>query len=327
MGLGVFMGLRARSAMFNLGLTAVLACLAMAFTFGLGAATWPYTWYSFQGILIAIPPVGIMLGLLAAMNRRARFFNRRKDVALAAFFVVLPYVYSLGTATNFWRMLLLAGVFWVAAGLVMLIESPESKSLEKVGSTFAAATVAVSALLANSGSWQSYRQLLPISKQTEFVEVGGNERSRIGVGPDSAIYIRTLRQAAAAAGFVPGTPVLDMTHEFPGTVFALSGSAPGVPWLVGGYPRSVQYIDAALRLVPCTDLGRAWILTPKSHPTGIFPRLLADRGLDLISDYDEVGRAVIQNLRWVGSPMVEHLLLKPRPGRKRPTVGCVESRD
>jgi hypothetical protein len=74
------------------------------------------------------------------------------------------------------------------------------------------------------------------------------------------VYLHSLRQAAFSAGFSTGTPILDLTGRHPGTVFALGGAAPGLPWLIGGLPGSADMVRAALGRVSCQDLAKAWLL-------------------------------------------------------------------
>jgi hypothetical protein len=188
-----------------------------------------------------------------------------------------------------------------------------SVALKRVLPLFAACTVAVTTFLVFKSAATPYRQDTALASQSELVELGGARPSRLSLSAHAASYVRTLRTGALAAGFSAGTPVLDLTGNFPGTVFAIGGSPPGVGWLIGLYPGSSRYIEAAFDLMSCTTLAEAWLLIPKGGPDPVYSGILQKRDLAIAKNYDVAAHASVRDFRAGNDgPWVKHQLLKPR---------------
>ncbi len=265
---------------------------------------------STAGFLTAVPALlGTVVLLLAHRSRLPP-----NAIGVAIYLALMPFVYALGTANNLWTIVSLAPVFWVAAALPLTAQT--RASLELPYSIIALATFLISAVLIYDSASTPYRQPAAILQQTTSVTIGGSRPASLKVNQEIATYINAMRDGAKRAGFVDDTPILDMTGEYPGTVFAVGGAAPGTGWLVYGYPNAEKYDDKALSTANCEDLARAWVLVNAAKPTGAYPRLLTSRGIDLAA-YTDAARASIINLR-TGGRMEEHLLLKPPQNQTLP---------
>jgi hypothetical protein len=178
----------------------------------------------------------------------------------SSFYVALPIVGALGTA-----VLCFGRTDWrtMAAGL-------------------AATLGAVAALLAATAA--PYRLNPPLLTQDQPVTVGGGQ---LRVDAPTLAFITTLRGDAAAAGFVPGTPVLDFSGDTPGIAVLLGGRSPVYPWLVGGYPFSERFAATIIADMTPAERQSAWLVySDAPRPFGIeFMRTL---GFDLGNSYDLV---------------------------------------
>jgi hypothetical protein len=145
----------------------------------------------------------------------------------------------------------------------------------------------------------------PLWNQTAHVTIGARSSSLL-VDKITANYISGLQRAAATHGFQLGTPIIDLTGSSPGTVFALGGEAPGIPWLSGGYAGSAAYVQEVLNRVPREHLRLAWVLTAPGNST-LPDSGLRPLGLNFPKDYEMIGQACF------GLPCVAHFLWKPKP--------------
>jgi uncharacterized membrane protein YhaH (DUF805 family) len=233
---------------------------------------------------------------------RSRDPDRRRYGALVCLLAVTPFCYSIGTNTPLIYHASAAAVFWFAAMFgVAVLAAPANRdyctSAVKSACGLLTAGMLIGALA------NPYRLESPIWNQDQPVQVGPRAAPLL-VDRLTANYISVLRQAAQTRGFEPGTPVIDLTGEAPGTVFALGGEAPGGPWLPGGYPGSEAVAREILGRVPPQTLKRAWILTDIREGAGLPRSTLAAFGLNFPTGYDEVARA-----RFVRNG--GHLLWKP----------------
>jgi hypothetical protein len=249
---------------------------------------------------------GLLVGMTALVLGTARN-SARKFSSTTAFLFAMPFVYAFGTANNPWYAVSMAAVFFVAAAV------SGSGSIERV-TAVAISSVLVTAVLMCAVVVKPYRQSSLFSQASP---------THLGVltSREVANYVNTLERGARNAGFAKGAPVLDLTGEFPGTVYAIGGSSPGSGWLVYGYPNSERYIDAALNTVKCSEISQAWILVKSSAPDGVYPSMLARRGLS-VADYDAVASAEIQNHRWGDTSPAVHTIMRPKTRSDEKLTNC-----
>ena len=133
-----------------------------------------------------------------------------------------------------------------------------------------------------------YRLHPDLSSQEFPVEVAGG---MMRVDAPTRDFIVDLRHAAKAAGFVPGTPVLDFTGDTPGIALLLGGQAPYYPWLVGGYDFSERLaMDTTAELTP--EARRSAWLVRNDAPRPFALDFIASLGFDLENDYKVVAAPV-----------------------------------
>ncbi|WP_019172834.1 hypothetical protein [Pseudaminobacter salicylatoxidans] len=109
--------------------------------------------------------------------------------------------------------------------------------------------------------------------------------------------LSTIRDAAVLHGFAEDTPVLDFTGQSPGIVFAMGGSAPGTPWLVGGYQWSDRQLVAILDSLSEEQRRNAWILWGENRRAVSRDRL-RELGFDLGTGYSLVTEVPHSIQKW-----------------------------
>lgn len=226
------------------------------------------------------------IGLAAAAPGGLRSLGRR-DWALAGLMLVLPHVYAFGTNGNYWQAAGATGLFWALAGIALLLP----KLADGRGATLvplALGTQAVAALVIYTAMLAPYRQPEPIWTNNVAVEFG-RPGSTLVLSQGYASYVERALAGARQAGFVAGTPVLDLTGQSPGLLYAMGAMNLGHPWIVGGWPGSGRFTAENLRLVSCKDLARAWLLVEPDGPRRVTPNVLPPFGLHQFRDYEAVG--------------------------------------
>jgi hypothetical protein len=250
--------------------------------------------------------ISVGLSLLTKFRRDEGGACRRSIVALAFLSICAAVSFSLGTDNKILFHGSQAAVFWFAALVLLAAAAPAASRDDLVSGTALMSSFLTIGMLIGAVA-APYRLLAPIWQQTVPVSIGA-ARSPLLVDGVTARYIDTLQEAANAHGFVFGTPVIDLTGNSPGTVFALGGTAPGRPWLDGGYSGSADHARETLRHVDQSQVRRAWILTGPDTSEATIPAaaVLPSLGLGFPGGYRAVGKAC------KGSPCVENTLWMPQ---------------
>jgi hypothetical protein len=249
-----------------------------------------------------IAPMMLTIALALALTVKGMHSKDRRLFAIAAIAATLPMIFSVGSGTPAIYHASQASIFWFTAAIILAVIAPtEVRSRIFAGTVMFASSLTVGILVGAIAD--PYRLHEPMWKQTERVEIGALS-SELLVDHSTASYIKDLQEAAAAHDFKLGMPIIDLTGASPGTVFALGGEAPGIPWLSGGYVGSPAYVRETLSRVPHEHLRQAWVLTTTGTDT-VPDAVLRSLDLDFPHGYQTVGQACM------GVPCVEHILWKP----------------
>ena len=262
---------------FALGIVATCALCVLGVAFGIIVP--PFGFGTYFILQIWSSPIGAIIGI--AVGGRGTFRPPVKVILLAGLFSVFPHVLSFGTNNNYWANGTMAALFWVLAGLVLVVGSGVQWRSVMPGAIGAMGIVAV--LMAGSAQ-QPYRQTQPLPLQKTVVAFGPGGHP-LPISGNFAAYIEGLRKLAERGGFTTGTPVIeDLTGHYPGALFALDAQAIGQAWMIGGYRGSNSLGKAALVLVPCERVAAAWLLRDRCTRSPI-GGALSRRGLE----YEDVG--------------------------------------
>jgi hypothetical protein len=217
--------------------------------------------------------------------------DRRHDEARGGSIVLpilamlaLPLIFAFGTGTSLPRT---AGSACIGLVATILMVAALAPGRPRVGMALTAMVLAavVGASIVSMNE-QPYRQNLTYGNHVVDTELAGGT---IRLDPHSAEFFTRLRTIAEEHGFTPGTDLIGITN-LPGVVAALGGRAPGVPWLHGRYPGTVDAANFGLDLGGRQRLRDAWLLN--ADRGGIDPNLLTSRfGRHFPDDYTYCGQA------------------------------------
>ena len=204
-------------------------------------------------------------------------------------FFALSVAFAFGSNNGLFRQIVLSMPFF-GMSLFILALWAHHKSNQR----FALAGVLfLSVALMTKGMHQAYtkpyRSVAPIYEQTEIIQILGRQDT-LKVDIKTANYIRRLQKIALAAGWVEGTPLIDLTGGSPGANVVLSSTFIGTPWTLGGYKGSTEFVHKALSLGSNETLKSAWVLTAISGTRSLPNILLQEFGLNFPSSYILVGK-------------------------------------
>ncbi|RJG04652.1 hypothetical protein D3870_00220 [Noviherbaspirillum cavernae] len=282
---------------------------------------------SFQGLLIASVPFGVVLISLVKLPKESFVKMTQGNFSLGLCFLLLPYVYAFGSNNNYWYASAGAGLFWILAGVVRLAPALPRQAAARILLSIAAGAQLITLLLVNAGMEHPYRQPQALRLSQELVRMGVQE-SPLLLSPIAAQYVRQLKHTAQESGFVRGEPVIDLTGHAPGAVFALGGRAIGQPWLVGGYKGSEGFVKASLDRASCDDIAKAWILIEPAGSRALSPLLMERYGIHVAQNYRAVGSFVSPEPvpAVLARPDLKQYLLKPVHSPERARIACEQMR-
>jgi hypothetical protein len=267
-------------------LSIAFALANLAIVFGLTHQT--LNTGQFQGLLLwAIPFAAILLGF-SIYQFRGLFQISRSQWILGLTFLMFPYAYAFGTGGNYWVLAANAGIFWVLAGLVFLSPIAPSGKLATLLLPLGLAVQLVTVALVQTGIETPYRQPQPLRDNDYKLEIG-KPGSTLVLSKGFGQYFAETIDVTKQTGFKKGTPMIDLTGQSPGILYAMGASNIGQVWTIGGYPGSEAHAVAALSKVTCQELATAWLLSESEGPRKIAPEILLSFGSNMATDYEIVG--------------------------------------
>lgn len=205
--------------------------------------------------------------------------------------IVFPYAYAFGTGNNYWLLISSGALFLVLLALVVLSHLADRQEFPRLVLTLAIAVQVVSLGLLLKGVESPYRQPNALYKNDYPIDLG-TRGGRLIVSQSFGKYISSARDIASRSGFVGGTPMIDMSGHSPGVLHMLGANSVGLAWTTGGYPGSAQFVEAALKSVPCEQLAEAWLVAEPEGPRAIPDKVLASFGANLPDDFEIVGTMI-----------------------------------
>ena len=241
----------------------------------------------FQGLqLLAVILAGITcFAVRGHFKGRLRISRQRKGFSI--FFALLPFAYVVGTGNNYWQVGSSTAFFLTLSSFCLVATEGWDRTSWHQLAPLSIASLVMTIIIVEHGMAHPYRERGPLIANTVPVQVG--EGGTLLVSPGSAAYVDTLQRLARGAGFQKGTPVIDLTGHYPGSLFALAAKPLGAAWLLGGYPGSNALAIASLDLASCQELARSWILTETHGPLAISPDVPMKYSIDLLQDFEIVG--------------------------------------
>ncbi|MFY3553387.1 hypothetical protein [Achromobacter insolitus] len=307
------------------GTIVLLAALACAI--GLAIGWVPAREFGmFHGMLaLAAPLAG--LGVFVARGLAGRWrILRLKKWAMVAVCAALPFAYAFGSNNNYWLVGAATGYFWLLSG-VGLWGLTKSKAGSWVSLLpIAALALVVAALLLQLATNSPYRQLEALRANAQPTVLGPGMGSSLLLSEADSKYIEQFKQTSARAGFVAGMPMIDLTGRAPGVLYAGGAFNVGQPWLIGGYPGSLNFVSLALDAVPCETLASSWLLIEPESPRAIPHVVLGRYGANVLTDYAPVGEVTRQADAAHSDEARRQQLLKPSRDMEVATRACVAAK-
>jgi hypothetical protein len=168
-----------------------------------------------------------------------------------------------------------------------------------------------------------YRQPQSLRENASSLRLG--ERGEVILSEGFARYITDARRATTEAGLPRGAPMIDLTGQSPGLLYALGVRGLGLAWMTGDYPGGDAYASAALDTVGCNDIAAAWLLREQAARSLTFDVILRRLGAQR-SDYLEVGTFNTASGAG-GHPPRTQWLLKPVRSLEAAAQACEAARE
>ncbi|MGH8384636.1 MAG: hypothetical protein ACRD6X_00405 [Pyrinomonadaceae bacterium] len=279
---------------------------------------------NFHGLLILAVPASTFI--LALGFGRRRIFTDISLSRLSASLVLalFPYIYAFGTNNNYWQIGGAAGFFWVLSALIILVPLIPRTSAMYVLFPLLLITHLIVVVLVQAAMELPYRQTQPLRMNSQEIIVGRSGSSLI-LSEGYASYILKAQSASKLAGFQPATPIIDLSGQSPGILYALGATNVGQAWMIGGYPGSLSLAAEALKRVSCEYLASAWLLTEPGGPRSISYDLVATFGAQP-SDYELVASWDTANGAGGFDQRPTQMLLKPNRDVSKSISSCTEKR-
>lgn len=263
-------------------------------------------------------------GLIAASALALREWPSRQSLATICVLFLLPFAFAVGTNTNGWMTAGRAGFFWLMIGLLAACRLAELRAtwapLVCVGSLSLVGTT----ILIYPATEFPYRQSQPLRLQQRATDIGP-AGTQLFLTEQRGALIAGLRRIAAQGGFEVGQPMLDLTGESPGLIYALGARPLGVGWTLGGYPGTPKFVLAGLGWEGCTTIGAAWILSSGTSHGSIPPEILREVGIDVSTDFANVG-TIESDATFPHLPKMRYHLLRPARSQAAARSSCASAR-
>ena len=203
-------------------------------------------------------------------------------------FLSLPYTYAFGSGVNILKKSLEAGIFYLLASFVILI--PYYQKNRSISSVFAflITGLIITSIHINWNIEHPYRQINSL-KSNNFIFQLDKGRNYLRISNNQGEYATYVKNVAKNYGLVKDDYILDLTGKSPGLIFLLGANSLGGPWMMGGYPGSLEVAKAKINLIDCKKISKSWILHDKVS-RNISLDLLYSYGSDIFLDYQEVGQ-------------------------------------
>jgi hypothetical protein len=302
--------------LISVGLCVLLAISIIAGT--IGGAKIGFDLSVAKGLMmLAVPATALILTLLP---------KRSDDYVMywfyAVYFFAMPYAFAFGTNNNYWHAGSSAGIFWAMSGFALLAPMLVSRERVRILILLVLVTQVILVLLLQTGQEDPYRQPQPLKLNSQSTNVG-RAGSTLMLSAGYSSYIIEATSVAKKAGFEPGTPMIDLTGQSAGILYALQAQNIGQAWIIGGYPGSLKLASEALKSVPCQTLVNAWLLIEPKGPRSIPDQLLDNLGMDFKENY--VFAATWLTARGAGgyATQRQQVLYKPISTNPKKLKACV----
>lgn len=243
------------------------------------------------GLELAVLMAGLALASLVLWPGGTSRAPRIRQMVLAAYLLSMGLFLPYGTGID-WTYAIGAGHLFFALAVVLLAGAV-APGAPRAGLLAVLALLAAvpPGMAARESLAEPYRLVGGLDAQTETLSFLANPTT-LRVDAATAAWAASLQQAVLDAGWAPGTPLIDLTGGTPAAAAILGAEAPAVPWLIGGYPGSADFVTTALGYAAAETVARAWVLTAPDGTRALPASVLTAHGLSFPEGYERVGTTV-----------------------------------
>jgi len=196
--------------------------------------------------------------LSAALKTGSHQTRREFTIAVCLILLITPWTLALAGGNSLSSIARIGSGLELMAGLfAVVVLAPETRALWHLA---AAACLIFTAQDVVGALQAPYRLAGSIPMQTEPVTIAGG---RLFVDLETAQWLDSIKAAAQNEGFVPGTPLLDLTGRMPGLALIIGAKSLVHPWIYAGYPESQEALVVALQRMDQRALESSWLAVPK----------------------------------------------------------------
>lgn len=242
----------------------------------------------YQGLVIWSVIIAMALFNLIHSPAKGTCKTKNAQWGIMILLFLTPHIYALGSNNNYWNAGGKVAIFWLLGGFVVLAPIARLRRDWSFVLPFVLGAQALTAIALHTGLERPYRQPQSIRLNDTLVEVGATG-SKLMLSTDYAKYLIEAKGAARDAGFKPTMPIIDLTGQSPGILYALMAINIGQVWTVGGYPGSSKLAIASLNLVSCEKIAESWVLFEVDGPRNISNEVMVSQGILFPSSHKQVG--------------------------------------
>jgi len=267
----------------------IIACfliLVIIATFVIADVNWNPNYRSFQpyqvfGIVFAC----IFVTLILIIKNKINIYDVRLGLFLV--FLILPYIFALGTSNNYWMQSQITSFFWLISGFILIIPWCVQSKLYKPIIFIVLLSQLITSIHIKERIEKPYRYNQSLRLDESRIVINNNHQ--LILSKEFAKYINDARKIAAQSGFTKGDSIIDLSGQSPGLLYFLGAKSIGTAWNIGGYEASLDLAKATFNLVDCQDISNAWILHENKGPRSISTDLLTSLGMNFPIQYRKVG--------------------------------------
>lgn len=279
---------------------------------------------SFAGLLLAVPFAAILIAF-ALYRFKGVLEISRAQWACALSFVAFPYIYAFGTNDSYWAASPHAALFWILASFALLGPVARTYKFTYLLVSLAIAVQVLTMVRIQNGIEAPYRQSQSLRENDYAIDIG-RPGSKLILSRGFGQYFADAIEIGKRAGFANRTPMIDLTGQSPGILYAIRAKSVGQPWILGGYPGSQNTVIQNLKTVSCAELAEAWILTEPEGPREISPAIVTSFGANPATDFELAG--TLMTAEGAGGYKTERVqqFLKPIRPVDAARAACVAAR-
>ena len=226
--------------------------------------------------------VSVFIYLLSLLKNNLKF----EDVnwSLIFLFLLIPYIFALGTSNNYWIQSGIASIFLLLVSFIFLV--PLSLKIKKIEIIviFVIISQVFSSLHIKEKIENPYRYNEPLRLSNTKISTNYKNHSII-LSDEFAKYVKDARNVAAQSGFKRGDSIIDLSGRSPGLLYLMGAKSIGTAWNSGSYKGSSDIAKLRYDLVNCSDLASAWVIHEINVPTSFSTDFLKNFGINFQSQY------------------------------------------